>query len=364
MKKRIQNIFKNFEKDLDFVIIKNSVEPFIDENFFYVTDLKTGIFEGASAILYPSGNVELLVSALEAETAKKCGSQINVYKDEKDFYKILKTKISSSKNIGLNFRGLTVKNFLRLETHFPKATFFDVTNALDKTRLIKDENEIKQIKKACSIVDKVVEKIPEILYEGIFEYELAAEINYLIQKNGAEKPSFETISSFGKNTAEPHYSHGVVKLNKGDIVLCDFGACYKRYNSDITRCFIFGKANSKQKKMFEAVLLAQKIGFENARSGSIAKKVHNLVEESINKTQFKGRFVHSTGHSLGQSVHDGGARISSNSELILKENMVFTIEPGIYIPGFGGVRIEDNILIKKGGIEMLTKSYRNLIEIR
>ena len=257
-----------------------------------------------------------------------------------------------------------LKNFLRIESHFQNSTFFDVSSALEKTRLIKDENEIIHIKKACSIVDKVVEKIPEILYEGIFEYELAAEINYLIQKNGAEKPSFETISSFGKNTAEPHYSHGDVKLKKGDIVLCDFGACYKRYNSDITRCFIFGKANLKQKKMFETVLLAQKIGFKNARSGSIAKKVHNLVEASINKTQFKGRFIHSTGHSLGLSVHDGEARISSNSEIELKEFMVFTIEPGVYIPGFGGIRIEDDVLIKKDGIEMFTKSNRDLIEVR
>ena len=364
MKTRIKNIYKNIEKKPDVIIIKNSIEPFIDENFFYAADLKTGIFEGAAAILYPNGNVDLLVSELEAETAKKAKVNIIVYKDEKDFYKILKNKISSSKNIGINFKGITFKNFLKIEKHLPKANFLDVSGSFDKTRIIKDENEIKLLKKACNIADKVVEKLPEILHEGIYEYELAAEINYLLQKNGAEKPAFETISSFGKNTAEPHYSHGEIKLKNGDIVLCDFGACFKKYNSDITRSFIFGKANEKQKKMFETVLSAQKIGFEKVVSGKYAKEVHKAVEATINKTKFKGRFIHSTGHSLGLAVHDGSARLSSNSELKLKENMVFTIEPGIYIPGFGGIRIEDDILIKKECIEILTKSPKELIEIR
>lgn len=363
MKIRIKNIYKNTKKKPEIILIKNSNEPFIDENFFYVTDLKTGLFEGAAALLYPNGNVDLLVSELEAESAKKAKANISIYKDEKDFYKILKNKISSNKNIGINFRGITLNNFLKIKKNLPKANFLDVTSSIDKTRLIKDENEINLLKKSCKIADDVVEKIPEILYEGLYEYELAAEINYLLQKNGAEKPAFETISSFGKNTAEPHYSHGEAKLKKGDIVLCDFGACFNRYNSDITRSFIFGRANEKQKKMFEIVLLAQKIGFEKVVPGITTKEVHKAVEAVVNKTQFKGRFIHSTGHSIGLAVHDGSARISYNSELKLREKMVFTIEPGIYIPGFGGVRIEDDILIKKQGIEILTKSAKELIEI-
>jgi Xaa-Pro dipeptidase len=363
LKTRIQNIYKNIEKKPDIILIKNSIEPFIDENFFYVTDLKTGVFEGAAAILYPSGYVDLLVSELEAETAKRTKANIIIFKDEKDFYKILIKKISSSKNIGINFRGITLNNFLKIEKNFPKANFLDISTSIEKARLIKDDNEIKLIKKACDITDKIVEKIPEILHDGLYEFELAAEINYLLQKNGAEKPAFETISSFGKNTAEPHYSHGNVKLKRGDIVLCDFGACYKRYNSDITRSFIFGKANEKQKKMFETVSLAQKIGIEKLSAGTTAKEVHIAVEDVINKTEYKGRFIHSTGHSLGLAVHDSTVRLSSNSEINLEENMIFTIEPGIYIPGFGGIRIEDDVLIKKKSYVILTKSPKELIEI-
>ena len=152
-----------------------------------------------------------------------------------------------------------------------------------------------------------------------------------------------------------------MKIN--DFVLCDFGACFNRYNSDITRTFIFGKSNDKQKKMFDTVCEAQKVAFDNIISGVKAKDVHNLVFDFIEKSEFKGRFIHSTGHSLGLNVHDGIVGFNSICEEELKENMVFTVEPGVYIPEFGGVRIEDDILIKKDGIEILTKANRNLIEI-
>lgn len=363
MRKRIKRIFDNTEKKPDVIIIKNSVEPFIDENFFYATDLKTGLFEGAAAFLYPDGNIDLLVSELEAETAKGAKADILIYKNEKDFFGTIKKRVSKCKNIGVNFKKITFNDLLKIEKHLNKSNFYDISKSFEKTRIIKDENEIQTIKKACNIADMVVNKIPNILTDGMFEYELAAEINYLLQKNGAEKPAFDTISSFGKNSAEPHYSHGNVELKKGDIVLCDFGACYNKYNSDITRSFIFGKASKKQKEMFETVLIAQRTGLENVSAGALAKYVHKKVEEKINRTQFKGRFIHSTGHSLGMCVHDGSERISVNSDLELRENMVFTIEPGIYLPGFGGIRIEDDIIVKKDGFELLTRSPKELIEI-
>jgi Xaa-Pro dipeptidase len=229
--------------------------------------------------------------------------------------------------------------------------------------LIKDETEIRFIKNACKISDKIIKKIPDILQIGLKEYELAAEIEYLMIKNGADKPAFETISSFGKNSSQPHYSHGKNKLKEGDFVLCDFGACYKKYNSDITRTFIFGKASSKQKEMYDVVLKAQEIGFESVKLGVKASQVHKKVSSFINNTKYKNRFIHSTGHSLGLSIHDGDFRIGADCELKIQENMVFTIEPGVYVPGYGGVRIEDDVLIKKDKIEILTKSTRSLKEI-
>ena len=247
MEKRVKNIFANLEKKPDAIIIKNSADPYIDNNFFYVTGLEDGIFEGAMAILHPDGDVELFVSELEAETAKKSGLTLHIYENKKDFEKLFKKNLPSFKKIGINSDGISHKDFCRLTDKFPKSRFIDVSDAIAKTRLIKDEFEIELIKKACAIVDKVMKKIPSILHEGMYEYEIAAEINYLMQKNGAGGPAFDTISSFGKNTAEPHYTHGDSKLSKCDFALCDFGALFRRYNSDITRTFVFGNAIKKRR---------------------------------------------------------------------------------------------------------------------
>lgn len=363
MEKRIKNIFNNIEKKPDVILIKNSDEPYIDDNFFYVTGLTHGLFEGSVAVLFQDGSIDLIVSELESEIAKKAKAGIKIYRSEEDFDKILKDSISSSSVVGLNFEGISQKEFCKLKEKLSGIEFIDVSKSFEKTRLVKDELEINSIKKACTIADKVMENIPEFLNEGMYEYELAAEINYLMQKNGADKPAFETISSFGKSTAEPHYTHGDVAVKNGDLVLCDFGACFKKYNSDITRTFVFGKASADHKEMYETVLDAQQIGFETAKAGVNANEVHHAVESYIDDTKFKGRFIHSTGHSLGLAVHDGGARFSDANKFELKENMVFTIEPGVYLPGYGGVRIEDVILIKKSEVEILTKTSRELIQI-
>ena len=363
MEKRVKRIFENISKKPEVIIIENAAMPFIDDNFFYFTGLTQGIFEGSVAVLFPDGKIDLIVPQLEEEIAKKSDSNVFVYKDHSEYNNILKKSVSSSANIGLNFKGISIRGFLKLKNIFSNCDFFDVSDSIEKTRLVKDEIEIKLIRKACKIADIVAENIPNIVNEGMYEYQLAAEIDYLMQKNGADKSAFETISSFGKNSAEPHYTHGNVKIKDGDFVLCDFGACYKKYNSDITRTFVFGKSSKMQKEIYDVVLEAQRLGFEEIKSGVKASEVHNAVHSYIESTKFKGRFIHSTGHSLGIAVHDSNARFSSASKLVLEENMVFTDEPGIYIPDFGGVRIEDDVLVKRNGAEFLTKSSRNLIEI-
>lgn len=363
MKNRVKNIFNNLEKNLDFILLKNSAEPFIDYNFFYATGIDKGIFEGSIAILHPDGKVDLIVSELEADLAKKADLKINVYKTKEDYDKILNEYLCSVKTIGINNSGILHRDFCKLKERSPQLNFIDVSEVFVKTRSIKDNLEIKLIKESCRIVDKVIENIPGQLKEGMYEYELAAEIDYLMQKYGADKPAFETISSFGKNTAYPHYTHGDSQLVEGSFVLCDFGACLNRYNSDITRTYVFGRADKKSKEMYETVLEAQKIAFEKIIPGIQANEVHNAVSYYIENTKFKGCFIHSTGHSLGLSVHDIGPGFGPESNIKLEENMVFTVEPGVYIPGFGGVRIEDNIVIKKDGIEILSKSPKKLIEI-
>jgi Xaa-Pro dipeptidase len=359
---RVKNIFRNSSNNADCILIKNASAPFIDDNFFYVTNLEQGLFEGACAVLYPDGSCDILVSELEAESARKSTARLTVYKTKDEVSTVLTTLLHSFKTIGLNASGLSYSEFNKLTKLFPTTEFVDVSDGFSKTRIIKDDQEINRIKHACSIADDTMATIPDIVSEGMTENELAAEINYTLQSLGAEKPAFDTISSFGKNTAEPHYSHGEIQLKNGFLIVCDFGACYKKYNSDLTRTFVFGKATEQQREMYEIVLQAQQVAFQKIRPGVIANDVHQAVHSFIDSTKFKGAFIHSTGHSLGLAVHDGIGFAPDNTRK-LQENMILTVEPGVYLPGVGGVRIEDDILIKKDGIEILTKSPRSFIEL-
>jgi Xaa-Pro dipeptidase len=241
--------------------------------------------------------------------------------------------------------------------------FVDISGALAKTRLVKEREEIDLIQKACGIADKTIEKIPDMLQDGVREGEIAAEIDYMMRRNGADKPAFDTIASFGRNTSQPHYTHGETPLKKGDFAVFDIGARYKRYNSDVTRTFVYGKARKKQTEIYQTVMEAQQVGFDVIKPRVKANEVHEAVRSTIDKTRFKGCFIHSTGHSLGLGVHDVGGGLRADCDLVLVENMVFTVEPGIYIPSFGGVRIEDDVVVTKNGVEVLTRSPRDFIEI-
>ncbi len=303
-----------------------------------------------------------MVSELEAESARQSNAQKTIYKTKDEYISDLKNLLSSFQTIGVNTEGLSVHEYNKLTSLFPHITFVDVSDGFLKTRLIKDEQEIQHIKHACKIADETMATIPDIITRGMTEKELAAEINYSLQTLGAEKPAFDTISSFGKNTAEPHYAHGDAPLQNGSFIVCDFGASYKKYNSDITRTFVYQRATEQQKAMFETVLQAQQVAFQMIRPGIKANAVHQAVHSFIESSAFKGKFIHSTGHSLGLSVHDGLGFTPDNT-MDLQENMILTVEPGVYLPGIGGVRIEDDVLIRKNGGELLTKSPRILLEL-
>lgn len=362
MKQRIQTIFSHCTESVDVIVIKNASPPFIDDNFFYITGLEQGLFEGCAAILHPNGELDLLVSELEAESARQAKANITTYMKKDEFAIELKRLLTAGKHLGVNAAGLSHQEFCSLETLFPQMTIVDVSDAFAKSRLIKDAEEIQRIKKACAIADEAMGTIPDVLYEGMSESELAAEINYSLQSLGAEKPAFDTISSFGKNSAQPHYSHGDALLQTGDFIVCDFGACFRKYNSDITRTFHQGPATEQQREMFETVQRAQQIAFDAIRPGVRAEEVHKAVYSFIEATPFTGRFIHSTGHGLGLAIHDGVGFAPGNT-MELREHMVLTVEPGVYLPTVGGVRIEDDILVTKQGMELLTHSSRELIEL-
>ncbi len=360
---RVQNIFSHCDPVPDAIFIKNASGSCVDKNFFYVSNLTQGLFEGCGILLFPDGKIHLFVSPLEYDLARSSSSDIVTFSTSKEFFERLVNLTSSCKTIGIPYQNIPHSDVISLLKHLPQISFQDVSNACISARMRKDSIEIYRIKKACEIADRVMDQIAQFVHKGMTESELAAEIDYHLQKYGAQSPAFETISSFGKNSALPHYSHGNSILQTGDLIVCDFGARYDMYNSDMTRTFIYGKATEKQKHMHQTVLHAQAIGLQSIYPGAIAKQVHSKVFDVIASTDFADRFIHSTGHSLGLDVHDNGVGLNSQCNLALEEGMVFTVEPGVYIPNYGGVRIEDDVVVSVDGCTCLTKCARDLIEL-
>lgn len=361
---RIQRVFKNIDNELpDAIFIKNSIDPHIDLSFFYFTNLESGIFENSIFLAYPNGKASLYTSKLEEESAKHSSTRFNTKIVEKttDQNKILKDFSSSIDKIGVNSNELTYKDFLNLKKVIPKVKILDISKAITKTRIIKDKLEILRLRKAAKITTNIWKTIPPIIKKNITENEIKAHISYQIQKENATS-SFEPIVAFGKNAAEPHYLGGNALLKTGNFALFDFGARHRRYCADLTRTLIMGPPSNKQKQMYETVLEANNVGIDAMREGEEACEIHKKVTKIIASRGYEKEFTHSTGHALGLSVHDG-ATINANSKFTLKEGMVFTIEPGIYLHGLGGVRIEDDILIRKNRCEILTSTGRELLEI-
>lgn len=361
---RVKRVFKNIDNELpDAIFIKNSIEPHIDLSFFYFTGLESGVFENSFFLAYPNGEASLYTSKLEEESAKQGSTRFEIIILEKliDKNKILKNISSSIDKIGVNSSELTYQDFLYLKKIMPKVRILDISKAISKTRLIKDNLEIIRLRKAAKITTNIWETIPSILKKNITESEVKAHISYEIQKENSTS-AFEPIVAFGSNSAEPHYLGGKAVLKRGNFALFDFGARHNRYCADLTRTLIMGRPSDKQKQMYDSVLEANNVGIEAMREGEEACEIHKKVSKIIESRGYKKEFTHSTGHSLGLSVHDG-ATINLDSKFILKEGMVFTIEPGIYLPGFGGVRIEDDVLIHKNSCEILTSTGRELLEI-
>jgi Xaa-Pro dipeptidase len=352
MKNRIKKIFGYVQHDLDAIVIQNSTAPFIDLSFFYVTGFENGLFENCIVVLYPDGEMEILTSHLEKENIKATHYEVFENKAQRD--DLLQKKLGK-RMIGVNFSCLSHEDFRGLQKKICQ-DLTDIGDAIQHARLIKDTKEIKYIKKACKISSDIATGINSLFNDEISEQEIASEIVYQIYQQGGSI-AFNPIVAFGKNTACPHYSYGEKKLTRGPA-LYDFGAKYKRYCSDITRTFYNGNPPAKFLKMYKVVFDAQQTALDLIKPGVPMAKVHDEVNAFIRNNGY-GNIIHSTGHSLGLAVHDGSV-LHNRSQMILSEGMVFTVEPGIYIPGYGGVRIEDDILVTKEGVELLTRAHREI----
>lgn len=366
MKPRVQKIFAQLDPKPEAILFANSIEPHLDQSFFYTFDVPAGLFEGSISIAHPDGELDVFSSPLEAESAREAAKRdphvtVHVAGREEILPEVRKL-VGEPATLGLNYRELTHEWFLRLDGAFKETDWIDVSNGVRRARVTKDPNEIELLRRAGDIGSKVGREIPGLLKAGMSELELAAEMEYRMNRLGASGRSFSTIVAFGPHSAEPHYAPAETKLKAGDSIVCDFGAYYRRYASDITRSFHFGRRDDEMKKVHETVQEAQAAALGAVRPGVPSKAIHLAAQKVIDDSPWKGRLTHGVGHSIGLVVHDGWA-YGPNAEDPLEVGMAFTVEPGIYLPGHGGVRIEDDIVVTKNGYEFLTTAPREYLEV-
>lgn len=267
------------------------------------------------------------------------------------------------KKMGIEENNLTVSEFKMLNKHIKKLGNLNLSNL----RIVKRKEEIKNIKLACKITDDTFDFVIKKIKHGISEREIANQIELFIKDKNAEI-SFKPIVAFGKNSAIPHHQTGHSKLKTNQIILLDFGVKINNYCSDMSRTVFFGSASAEFKRIHKTVLEAQQkaIQYINSQwsmvnSKLLAKNIDKVARDYIVKQRFSN-IIHSVGHGIGIEVHEA-PHISPKSNDLIKENMIFSVEPGIYIPNYGGVRIEDLVLVRNGKAELISKANREIIEL-
>jgi len=257
---------------------------------------------------------------------------------------------------------VTVAERERIQQQLPNALLVAGDNLVKELGWVKEKTEIANIMQAVEISDTAFDHILQLVQPGVRERDLAAELEYQMTMLGSEKPAFETIVASGYRSAMPHGIASKKKIAKGDFVTFDFGATVNGYVSDITRTVVVGKATVRQKRIYGIVQRAQRAGIRKVRAGITARAVDDACRRIITRAGHGKQFGHGTGHGIGFIVHTG-PRVAPRSEDRLAANNVITVEPGIYIDGWGGVRIEDDVLVTRTGGRVLNRAPKNLLEL-
>ncbi len=277
-----------------------------------------------------------------------------------DYLPNLKGARGGRKKIGFENHRVSDVRSTKLRVTLPDAFFVGFRDFVSPLQEIKDASEIVLIEKAAAIADLGFLAALECIKPGVRERDVMAELEYTMQKAGSEKAAFDTIVASGPRSALPHGRASMRKIRKGDFVTMDFGATVDGYVSDITRTVIVGKPTARQKRVYDLVKRAQQSAVRRVRPGAACAKVDAAARDIIKRGGHGLQFSHGLGHGIGLEVHEGPS-VNAKSKTILKTGMVITIEPGVYFPGWGGVRIEDDVVVGRSSGRVLTHSDRRLI---
>lgn len=266
------------------------------------------------------------------------------------------------KRVGFEKNTITYGQFELYSQKFNDVELVGIEGVVESLRIIKDETEVNIIRQAAQIADEAFSHILTFIRPGITELDVSNELEFFMRKKGAECSSFDIIVASGPRSALPHGRASERVIQPNEFVKMDYGARFKGYVSDLTRTVVIGEPSDKHREIYNIVLEAQLKGVNDIKPGMTGKEADALTRDVITKYGYGPQYSHTTGHGIGIDIHEG-PRLAATSDTVLEPGMVVTVEPGIYIPDFGGVRIEDDVLITENGREILTKSTKEFITI-
>lgn len=355
--KRVERLIKFFEeKNIEAMIVTSG------RNCTYLSG-----FRGTSGFLVITRKKRFLFTDfryIEQAESQAEGFEVIAIKDEK-VSAILKKVLDDEriKRVGFEEEHVNYGRYVEMREKLYDTDLIPLKDVIENLRAVKDADEIEKIKQAVSIADRAFEHVAGMIVPGMKEREIAAEIEYFMKKNGAGGSSFETIVASGVRSSLPHGTSTGKIIKSGDAVVLDFGAVFEGYCSDMTRTIFMEKADRRLLDLYAIVLEAQLAAINGIRNGMTGRDVDKISRDIITKYGYADCFEHGLGHGVGLDIHEK-PKISPASDMAVEEGMVFTIEPGVYVPGLGGIRIEDMVMLENNNVHVLTRSGKDLMVIK
>lgn len=315
-------------------------------------------FTGSSAILVVRANDAVFVTdgRYTTQSQQQLGNagvdaQIEISKDSPE--EAAGAATASIARLGLEADSVTWSAQKRWAEELFDGQLVPTTGVVEELRLFKEPGEVLRIRAACAVADAALAEVAPRLLEGLTEREFALELEAAMMRRGADELSFDTIVAAGANGAQPHHQPSDHRISAGELVVIDFGALVHGYHSDMTRTFTVGDVGEQRRLMYDVVARAQAAGVDAVKAGAEVAEVDAACREVIAEAGWADAFLHGTGHGVGLDIHEA-PRVSGRATDTLRSGHVVTVEPGIYLPELGGVRIEDTVLVTDDGCERLT----------